>query len=78
MEDLLKFVLTPLLDEPNKLEITNEKDGQTNLERFYIKVAEKDKGKVIGKGGKIIMSLRQLAKIKGVKDNRRYFLELVE
>jgi predicted RNA-binding protein YlqC (UPF0109 family) len=43
-----------------------------------VRVAPNDVGKIIGKQGKTIRALRSLARIAGVKKNRRYLLEIVE
>ena len=43
-----------------------------------ISVAEADRGKVIGRGGRIVRALRTLVRAGGVREGRRYLLEIVE
>ncbi len=56
MEDFLKFLLTPLLSEPKKLKFSVS-PGQISLE-----VAPADVGRIIGKQGSVINSIRTLSK----------------
>jgi predicted RNA-binding protein YlqC (UPF0109 family) len=56
MEDFLKYLLTPLLSEPKKLHITAQGNS------IVVKVADADVGRIIGKHGSVIHSLRTLLK----------------
>jgi predicted RNA-binding protein YlqC (UPF0109 family) len=56
MEDFLKFLLKPLLSEPKKLHITIQGNS------IVVKVADIDVGRIIGKHGSVIHSLRTLLK----------------
>lgn len=54
MSDFLKFLITPLLSQPEKLSISEA--GST----LYLQVDEQDNGRVIGKHGAIIIALRTM------------------
>ncbi len=56
MQDFLKFIVSPLLTEPDALKITVE-SGNISL-----KVADADVGRVIGKQGNVINAVRTLLK----------------
>lgn len=62
--------------DSEKIEINeDEQDGIIN---FEVKVAKDDMGKVIGKNGKIIRAVRNVMKIKAVKENKRINITLAE
>ena len=78
MKKLLEFIIQNIVDNPKEISIKEEKtNGQTN---FSLKVAPDDMGKVIGKKGKIIKSIRQLLKVKAFKigENVNLILEETE
>lgn len=56
MEDYLSYLLTPLLTHPDDLSISS------NAGAIFLKVHPEDTGRVIGKHGQIINSLRTLLK----------------
>ncbi len=54
MSDFLKFCLAPLLAYPDDLIIEESASG------ISLKVNSEDAGRVIGRGGSVIMALRSL------------------
>ncbi|MEK9178244.1 MAG: KH domain-containing protein [Patescibacteria group bacterium] len=76
MVDALKFIVTSIVDNPDKVEIKEaEEEGITN---FVIKVAKEDMGKVIGKEGKVIRAIRNVMKIPAIKQDKRIQISLEE
>lgn len=75
MKDFLTFLITNIVDQPEKITI-EEKDEENNTIVYLIDVAEEDRGKIIGKEGKVIQALRNLVNIKAQKENKRAFLQL--
>lgn len=74
MLELVTYIVTELVDDKSAVNITStENDG---VETITISVAEKDIGKVIGKQGKIAMSIRTLAKAVGIREGKRYNIEI--
>ena len=74
MLELVTYIVTELVDDKSAINITSaENDG---VETITIRVAEKDIGKVIGKQGKIAMSIRTLAKAVGIREGKRYNIEI--
>ena len=74
MLELVTYIVTELVDDKSAVNITStEHDG---VETITIRVAEKDIGKVIGKQGKIAMSIRTLAKAVGIREGKRYNIEI--
>jgi uncharacterized protein len=65
MKETLKFLISQFVDHPEDVEIIEATDtGRTIL---TIKVNTEDMGKVIGKQGRIIRSLRDLIKLIAAK-----------
>ena len=58
--DLVKTLVLALVDEPNEVEVTYAEEGSTTV--VEISCAPDDVGKVIGRQGRIIKSIRTLAR----------------
>lgn len=56
MEQLLQFLLTPLLSQPEQLAI------KSSTYNIAVSVAPEDMGRVIGKGGTVISAIRNLVR----------------
>jgi predicted RNA-binding protein YlqC (UPF0109 family) len=76
MQDTLKFIVTSIVDNPDAVEITEQDDN--GMLQLIIKVAKEDMGKVIGKEGKIIRSIRNIMKMKAMKHDVRLNISLAE
>ncbi len=75
MKDLVLFIVKRLAGNPDQVELTEiEAEGVTRLE---LKVAEEDKGKIIGKEGKVIKAIRALVAVAAGKDGRRAVVEVL-
>lgn len=76
MKNLLEFIVNHLVDHPEdvKVEEVESPDGFT----YTIHVHQEDMGKIIGKNGRIIQSLRTLAKVRAVKEHIRAYVNLAE
>lgn len=75
-EDLVAYVARCLVDNPDEVQLTREeRDGATVL---LLRVASDDRGKVIGKHGRVIRALRTVVRASGAKSGERRLLELVE
>jgi predicted RNA-binding protein YlqC (UPF0109 family) len=76
VKNLLEFILIHLVDHPDdvKIEVIEEERGQT----FLIHVHPDDMGKVIGKKGSIINSIRNIAKIRAIKEGIHPYITLAE
>lgn len=69
MKDLLIYIVKNIALEPDKIEVAEkEADGQVDL---YITCASSDIGRIIGKKGKIIKSMRRLLGILAVREGKR-------
>jgi predicted RNA-binding protein YlqC (UPF0109 family) len=77
MRDAIEMIVKALVDDSENVDIreVEQRNGATLIE---VRVAPNDVGKIIGKQGKTIRALRSLARIAGVRKNRRYQVEIVE
>ena len=76
MKDLVEFIVKALVDDPDKVEIT-EVEGEKNTV-FKLKVAKEDIGKIIGKRGRTAGSIRTILNAVSTKKGKRAELEIVE
>lgn len=67
MEDLLRTLLEPLVPDSQKIRIEKEQE-EKNI-KFVVFVPKDDIAKVIGKNGKMIKSIKNLLKIRAIKEN---------
>ena len=75
-EAFVTDVLTPILDHPEALKV--EVKGEGRKVEVLIYAEPKDRGRIIGKGGRMISSLRTLAKVAGEKAGVNVNLELYD
>jgi predicted RNA-binding protein YlqC (UPF0109 family) len=73
---LLEDLARRLVDEPEAVRVDQaEEDGELVL-RLY--VAEADRGKVIGRQGRIARALRTIVRASAAREQRRVRLEIVD
>ena len=76
MKEFIEYLVKQLVNNPDEVEVTETQES--GLLSYKIKVANEDMGIVIGKEGKNIKSIRNLAKSKAIKENIRINIELLE
>lgn len=74
MNDLTLFIVKRLADKPDAVSIEEEQDGDTTV--LNLIVDETDKGKVIGKQGKVIKAIRSLVGVAAAKAGVRAVVEI--
>ena len=77
MEELIVILAKALVDKPEEVNVTLEKqeDGTLN---YQLKVASEDVGKVIGKKGRIANALRVIIKAAATKENKRARVQILD
>ena len=75
MEDLLEYIIKAIVAEPDAVKITEENSDEGVL--FKLEVADDDKGRVIGRQGRVAQALRTLLRVKAAKEETRVRLEIL-
>ena len=73
--DLAEYIIKSLVDNPEQVRVEEvDERGSTIVE---VSVAEGDMGRVIGKGGVVVNSVRTLVQVSAAKQGKRVSLEIV-
>ena len=76
MKELLTYVAQNLVEHSEAVSVTeSHTDGETVLE---LRVAPEDMGKVIGRQGRVIKSIRTLARAAASKSGKLVDVELID
>lgn len=76
MKDTLTYLVTAIVDHPEDVVIDERQVEDMTV--FTLHVNPEDMGKIIGKGGRIIRSIRDLIKILAAKKNLYVDVEIAE
>ena len=76
MKELIKYIAQALVDNPDRVEVTEVEGEQTSV--IELKVAKEDLGKVIGKQGRTARAMRTILSAASTKINKRAVLEIIE
>ena len=76
MKEFVEFIVKYLVDKSDEVQIKEITGEQTVI--FELRVNKEDMGKVIGRGGQTIRSLRSLISAVAAKQGKRSVLELLE
>ncbi len=74
MTELVKYIVTALVDDKESVSVVENEDGTSVI----VRVAKDDMGKVIGKQGRIIKSIRSVVKAASAKLGKNYSVEIEE
>ena len=76
MAELLAWLAKQLVDDPDAVRVEQvERDDATVLELY---VSPEDRGKVIGRQGRLARALRTIVRAGAARSQRRVILEIVE
>ena len=75
MKDLVEYIAKSIVNAPDDVVITEEEteDGLT----LKLQVNDEDKGRIIGKQGRVAQAMRTLLRVKAAKAGTRVNLEIV-
>ena len=74
MKELVEFIVKSLVDNPEKLVITTEEEGE--VLKIFIKADENDIGKIIGKQGKIAKAIRTIVRFAAMMLGKKVIIEI--
>ena len=69
MKQLLIDIVKPIVDNPDEVVVVERTSGDMTV--LELTVAKSDIGKVIGRGGKIAKSIRNVVRAAATKENKR-------
>jgi predicted RNA-binding protein YlqC (UPF0109 family) len=75
MQELVEYIVKNIVDEPDAVEVV-EREGQRTVV-LELRVASRDRGKVIGKQGRIAAALRAILKAAAMKDKKNVTLDIL-
>ena len=75
MKELVEFIAKSIVNSPDDVVVTEE-TGEEGI-TLKLQVADDDKGRVIGKQGKIAQAIRTLIRVKAAKAGTRATLEII-
>jgi predicted RNA-binding protein YlqC (UPF0109 family) len=72
--ELVEFIAKTLSNYPDAVKVRSEEEGSRTI--ITLEVDDRDKGKVIGRQGRVAQALRSLLRVAAVKQNTRINLEI--
>ena len=75
MKDLIEYIAKSLASRPDDVKVTEEMEEDRVV--LKLEVAEEDKGKIIGRQGRVAQAMRILLRVSAVKNGTRAVLEIV-
>lgn len=74
MKELVEYIIKSLVDNQNDVAVEEVSDGPVQV--IKVVVNNQDLGKVIGKNGRIAMSIRTIVKSMSAKNKQRYVVKI--
>ncbi len=75
MKELVEYIAKSIVDSPDDVVVTEETDDEGVT--LKLQVADDDKGRVIGKQGRIAAAMRTLIRVKAAKQGTRATLQIL-
>ncbi len=76
MKELVEYIARSITSQPDEVRVTQEEDEDGRL-ILKLEVSPEDKGKVIGRQGRVAQSMRVLLRVAAVKRGAHATLEIV-
>lgn len=74
MKELVTYLVKNLADKPEAVSVEETEQGGTL--HYKLNVADEDKGKIIGKQGKVIKAIRALVSLAAARQDRRSSIDI--
>lgn len=75
MRELVEYIAKSIVNAPDDVVVTEETDEEGIV--LKLEVADEDKGRVIGKQGRIAQAIRALIRVKAAKSGTKATLQIV-
>lgn len=76
MKQFVEYLIKNLVNNPDEVSIEETSDEKGNV--LLITLAEEDKPFIIGKNGRNIKAIRDVASIVGRKNNERMYIKIAD
>ena len=76
MKELVEVIAKSLVEFPEEVVVTEKQSGKTTV--LELKVAPSDKGKVIGKQGRISKAIRAVVKAAASKEDQKVVVDILQ
>lgn len=76
MKELVEYIAKAIASHPEEVKVTQE-EGENGRIVLKLEVSPEDKGKIIGRQGRVAQSIRVLLRVAAVKEGTRAVLEIV-
>ena len=76
MKEFIEYIVKNLVDNPDEVSVVEIEGTRTTV--YELRVGEGDLGKVIGKEGKTVRSIRTILSAAAARQGKRAVLEILE
>ena len=76
MKELIEYIAKSIVSAPDDVKVTEETDDNSMVV-VKLEVAEDDKGRVIGRQGRVAEAMRTLLRVVATKEGVRVRLEII-
>ncbi len=77
MKDLVEYIVRSIASKPDEVRVIEEEEEDGGRLLLRLEVSPDDKGKVIGRQGRVAQSIRTLLRVAAIKRGTRAVLEIV-
>jgi len=74
MKELIEYIAKSIVTIPEAVEVTEENSSDSLI--LKLKVADEDRGRVIGKQGRVAEAMRTLLRVVAIREGTRVRLEI--
>jgi len=74
MKDALMYIIGSLVETPQEVKVGVSEDG--DIVRFKLALASSDRGKVIGKEGRVVKAIRTVLQTVAARQNKKVYLDI--
>ncbi len=74
MKDVLMYIVGSLVEKPQEVKVGVNEDG--DVTRFKLTLAYSDRGKVIGKEGRVVKAIRTVLQTAAARQNKKVYLDI--
>ena len=75
MEELVRYIAESLVDHPEEVQVKTVEGAESVI--IELTVGQDDKGKVIGKQGRIAKSIRAIVKAATARNEKPVYVEII-